>query len=40
MYETYESSETLGETVVQTRFANIESENHIDRLKPDGSING
>jgi DNA-directed RNA polymerase II subunit RPB2 len=34
MYETYESNETLGETGVQTRFANIESENNIDRLKP------
>ena len=34
MYETYESNDTMGETVIQTRFANIESENNIDRLKP------
>lgn len=33
MYETYEKTEKIGDKVVQTRFANIESEKELDNLK-------
>ena len=34
MYESYEKTETIGGSIIQTRFANIEKETDIDKLKP------